>query len=148
MEDNKELQEKLKSTFAELKKEVLNAINELRKNLRESNKKHGPAAPESDNVRTKFNTASEEYNIAIFNKDPKKLLELATKLIGDGTLVFDKSPLIDAENELGEALEANDAKQKARIAKGPPITAVPEGGRRRRKSRKSRKGRRRRTLRK
>lgn len=148
MEDNKELQEKLKSTFAELKEEVLKAINELRENLKESNKKHGPASDESEAVRTKFNTASEEYNSAIFNKDPKKLLELATKLIGDGTLVFDKSPLIDAENELKEAVEANEDKQKARIAKGPPITAVPEGGRRRRKSRKSRKSRRRRTLRK
>jgi hypothetical protein len=64
-------------------------------------------------------------------------------------LVFDKSPLIDAENELKEAVEANKDKQKARIANGPPIKAVEkvkvEGGRRRRKSRKSR---RRRTLRK
>ena len=148
MEDNKELQEKLKSTFAELKKEVLKAINELRKNMRESNEEHGSASDKSEAVRTKFNTASEEYNSAIFNKDRKKLLELATKLIGDGTLVFDKSPLIDAENELKEAVEANEDKQKARIAKGPPITAVPEGGRRRRKSRKSHKSRRRRTLRK
>ena len=148
MEDNKELQKKLKDAFAELKKEVLKAINELRENLKESNKKHGPASHESEAVRIKFNSASEEYNSAIFNKDREKLLELATKLIGDGTLVFDKSPLIDAENELKEAVEANKDKQKARIANGPPIIAVPEGGRRRRKSRKSRKSRRRRTIRK
>lgn len=75
-------------------------------------------------------------------------------MIQDTTLDMDvKYLLIDKQYQLEKSLDAaqaeidaNNARQKARIARGPPIIAVEEfeGGRRR----KSRKSRRRRTLRK
>lgn len=93
--------------------------------------------------------------------DATELMAKVDAMIQDTTLDTDvKYLLIDKQYQLEKSLDAaqaeidgNNARQEARIAKGPPITAVEkvkvEGGRRRRsKSRKSRKSRRRRTIRK